>query len=107
MDHDADLKVWTALQEEQPHLDEYETWALVRLTSLIGPMRCVDIPGGTPGLHDFEVDLPCGDLAAIEVTSVTNSRFLGIRSETEQRGLSKFAIDGVLSWAASSDRCES
>lgn len=44
MDHDADLKVWTALQEERPHLDEYETWALIRLTSLIGPMRCVDIP---------------------------------------------------------------
>src|SRR5439155_19649161 len=51
--------------------------------------------GGSPGLHDFETDLPGGSVAAIEVTSEAEPERLSVESEIRRRGLVSFQLPGV------------
>lgn len=83
-----------------PHLDDNELWAQIRLTPLIGPMRCVDT-GRPEGIHDFEIDMPNGDLAAVEVTSETNGKRRSVEAEIDRRGLNGYTISGSTSWIVS------
>lgn len=78
---------------DDEHLDDYERWARERLTPVLGPFRIIDRPGGPPGLHDFEVDLPDNLVAALEVTSEVDSERLGQAASAEDH-LSLLTLSG-------------
>jgi len=69
------------------------------------PPWCIDCAGGTPGLHDFEADLPNGTVAAVEVTGDMNSDRLTPEAELERQDLSSFSClpSGVLARSALTD----
>jgi hypothetical protein len=71
-------------QPSHNDLDPYEAWARDRLTPVLGPLRRIDRPGGPPGLHDFEADLPSGSVAALEVTSEVDAQRLNLMSAAER-----------------------
>src|SRR5689334_7742039 len=69
-------------------LDNYERLTRDRLSPVLGPFRTIDRRGGPPGLHDFEVDLEGGLVAAIEVTGIVDSERLGQAAAAEKVVLS-------------------
>jgi hypothetical protein len=80
-------------------MNDSELYAKARLEPILGPLRCIDCPGGTPGLHDFEADLPNGKVAAIEVTGDMNSDRLALEAELERQELSSFTVPSLrMSW---------
>lgn len=83
-------------------LDPYAAWARDRLTPLVGPLRKTDRRGGPSGLHDFEVDLPNGSIAAREVTGEVGKERLGLAASAE-RHLSSITLP-VLSELEASGR---
>ena len=83
------------LQPQHDDLDPYESYAQDRLTPLLGPLRRIDRPGGPPGQHDFEADLPDGSVAALEVTSEVDDQRLNLASAAERR-LSSITLPGSL-----------
>jgi hypothetical protein len=86
------------LQPQPDDLDPYETYARDRLAPLLGPLRRIDRPGGPPGHHDFEADLPNGSVAALEVTSEVDDQRLNLASAAERR-LRSIAVPGsVFLW---------
>jgi hypothetical protein len=76
-------------------MNDYERYAKARLEPVLGPRRCIDRPGGAPGLHDFEADLPTGAVAAIEVTGDVNSERLALEAEVERQGLKSFRLPSL------------
>ncbi|MFC4999857.1 hypothetical protein ACFPIJ_18700 [Dactylosporangium cerinum] len=80
------------------HLDQYELIARDRLSPILGMFRDVDVPGGPEGMHDFEVDLADGSVAAIEVTSEVDSQRLRTGAAA-QRTFPQLTLDGsVPTW---------
>ena len=87
----------TAMQQRD--MNDSELYAKARLEPILGPLRCIDCPGGTPGLHDFEADLPNGTVAAVEVTGDMNSDRLALEAELERQDLSSFTLPSLrMSW---------
>jgi len=76
-------------------LDPYEAWTCDRLTPLLGPLRKTDRRGGPSGLHDFEVDLPDGSIAALEVTGEVDRKRLDLAASAE-RHLSSIRLPGSI-----------
>jgi hypothetical protein len=76
-------------------LDAFEQCAVARLEPLMGPLRLTDRQGrgAPPGMHDLEADLPGGAVAAMEVTSVNESRRLQQESAAT-RILSSVTVPG-------------
>jgi hypothetical protein len=72
-------------QPEHDDLDQYEAYAHDRLTRLLGPLRRIDRRGGSPGLHDFEADLPGESVAALEVTGEVDDQRLDLAASAERR----------------------
>ena len=84
---------------QQRDMNDSERYAKARLEPLLGPFRCIDCPGGPPGLHDFEADLPNGTVAAVEVTGDMNSDRLALEVELERQDLSSFPLPSLrMSW---------
>ena len=87
----------TAMQQRD--LNDSEWYAKARLEPILGPLRCIDCPGGTPGLHDFEADLANGTVAAVEVTGDMNADRLALEAELERQNLSSFTAPSLrMSW---------
>lgn len=87
----------TAMQQRD--MNDSELYAKARLEPILGPLRCIDGPGGTPGLHDFEADLRNGTVAAVEVTGDMNSDRLALEAELERQDLSSFTLPSLrMSW---------
>jgi len=79
-------------------LDPYEAWARDRLTPLVGPLRKTDRRGGPSGLHDFEVDLSNGSIAALEVTGEVDKERLGLAASAERHLSSITLPDSIYLW---------
>jgi hypothetical protein len=86
------------LQPQHDDLDPYETYAQDRLTPLLGRLRRIDRPGGPPGQHDFEADLPDGSVAALEITSEVDDQRLKLASSAERRLASITLPGSVFLW---------
>jgi hypothetical protein len=85
-------------QPQKDDLDPYEAWACDRLTPLLGPLRRTDRRGGPSGVHDFEVDLPNGSVAAFEVTGEVDRERLDLAASA-QRHLSSITLpDSIYMW---------
>jgi hypothetical protein len=80
-------------------MNDSEWYAKARLEPILGPLRCIDCPGGTPGLRDFEAELPNGTVAAVEVTGNMNSDRLALEADLERQDLSSFTLPSLrMSW---------
>ncbi|MEU4603500.1 hypothetical protein AB0F43_11020 [Kribbella sp. NPDC023972] len=66
-------------------MDEYERLAQRQLEPALGPMTAVDVAGGRPGQHDFEVMLLDGGVGAIEVTSVVDAERRNLSASIARR----------------------
>jgi hypothetical protein len=82
-----------AQNQDADHLDVYERWARDRLSSILGPLRLVDRPGGQPGVHDFEADLADHLVVAVEVTGEVDSQRLSQAASIEHH-LSPLTLPG-------------
>jgi hypothetical protein len=80
----------TAMQQRD--MNDSERYAKARLESILGSFRCMDYPGGPPGLHDFEADLPNGKHAAIEITGEENSKRLAQEAAVEDQALDSIRL---------------